>query len=461
MTRGTAPVFAFDLQWDDRHDDRPRGETCTDATWGRLSFGIDGKPFWGQRAENGPAGIHWAWIDLLEHLAGIWPWLENEDGWPSGLSPQAPRDFESAVRDRLADMSALRGLEEEQRFFEFRARHDLSWSLQGAIAPCLWAVREGLLMWLGTGTREVELPAATALEVLGDLGDAIARRIEALDLDERLAIATGLTPEQNAELAGGDALSWFEVDAGGPFEPGEIAAAARMTTGARVPRAVIRTVLEWIKGVPARPTPDLDRLSDSVPAPDRSRELTPAQRGYDLASWLRTEILRLTPDARGDPSTLLGGWGVRVADTHLGTDAIDAVAAWGRRHGPAVLVNTGGKHASSIRGRRATLAHEIAHLLADRRGSLPLADVVGGHVPETVEKRARAFAAELLAPRQVVGEILAASGNPSATLAKLCERYEASEELVAWQARNSGVPLPESVMELLRGKVRPGKRERF
>jgi Zn-dependent peptidase ImmA (M78 family) len=55
------------------------------------------------------------------------------------------------------------------------------------------------------------------------------------------------------------------------------------------------------------------------------------------------------------------------------SDRIDAVACWGPRHGPAVLLNREGRHAHTERGARATLAHEICHLLIDRQGSLPLA----------------------------------------------------------------------------------------
>jgi len=79
--------------------------------------------------------------------------------------------------------------------------------------------------------------------------------------------------------------------------------------------------------------------------------------------------------------------------------------------------------------------------------------VVGGHVPEIVEKRARAFAAELLVPRLVVGEAFRNSTEPATTLLKLVQQFDASEELIAWQARNSEILLSEPVITFLRSKV--------
>lgn len=156
---------------------------------------------------------------------------------------------------------------------------------------------------------------------------------------------------------------------------------------------------------------------------------------------------------RVDPDELLESWGVVVHDLDLGTPTVDAVAVWGPTRGPAVLVNPGGRHSQVIPGRRSTLAHEIAHLLIDRRGGLPLAEVLGGRVSRAVEARARAFAAELLLPRHVAGAALSATEDPGTALNRLCDDFGVSAELAAWQARNSERILPPDTVELLRRKV--------
>ena len=53
-----------------------------------------------------------------------------------------------------------------------------------------------------------------------------------------------------------------------------------------------------------------------------------------------------------------------------------------------MLLNLDARYASSSGRRRATLAHEICHLLVDRGSALPLVEVLGGRTAEHVERRA-------------------------------------------------------------------------
>ena len=118
--------------------------------------------------------------------------------------------------------------------------------------------------------------------------------------------------------------------------------------------------------------------------------------------------------------------------------ALDAIAAWGDRHGPAVLINTApGAMALHEHRRRTSLAHEICHLLLDRSGALPLVEVLGGRTPEMVEQRARAFAAEFLLPRSVAADAVRAGSDLEKVVVELSEKYCLSQELVAWQITNS------------------------
>jgi Zn-dependent peptidase ImmA (M78 family) len=116
--------------------------------------------------------------------------------------------------------------------------------------------------------------------------------------------------------------------------------------------------------------------------------------------------------------------------------ALDAIACFGDRSGPAVLVNPNGRHAHSAGGRRATLAHEIAHLLLDRGRGLLAAEVFGGSTPVRLERRARAFAAELLLPREVASRALAHASSLKHASGELEERYGVSRQVVGWQLKN-------------------------
>lgn len=92
-------------------------------------------------------------------------------------------------------------------------------------------------------------------------------------------------------------------------------------------------------------------------------------------------------------------------------------------------------------GRRATLAHEIAHLLVDRSGSLPLAEVLGGaRTPSRAESRAGAFAAELLLPRSIAApKMINAEEDPEGQVRVLQRTYGVSKVVVAGQAYNGAL----------------------
>ena len=189
----------------------------------------------------------------------------------------------------------------------------------------------------------------------------------------------------------------------------------------------------------------LDELSvrasdflDSVVAKqqeDRDK-FEPARQGYELARWLRRS-LSIEPDLAVDPASILSSWKVSVNDIDLETATqIDAIACWGKLHGPLILVNQKGNFAKDSHGRRSTLAHEIAHLLVDRKGALPLAEAIGGSAPKIPEQRARAFAAEFLVPQARVTSALKESLDIRTTVAQLRDHYRAGWPIVGWQIIN-------------------------
>lgn len=121
----------------------------------------------------------------------------------------------------------------------------------------------------------------------------------------------------------------------------------------------------------------------------------PFEQGYQLARWLRAQ-LQIEDREAFEPEKLLADEGVKVEEYDLDSAEIDAIACWGAID-PLILLNRNEKaRAATPNGRRSTLAHEICHLLIDRTRALPVAEVLGGEVDDESEKRANAFAAELL-----------------------------------------------------------------
>lgn len=468
MSRNVHGTLHFELSWDE-----PRSsENAAEATWGWLSLWVDQQRLWGTDGR----GLHWTWIELLEWLASAWPWILYEEGGPSSLpfmwDPARPQHAVSNLERFLEGLPVHQRGKVHEEVFEFIERHDLSRALQGAIAPSVLVLREGRDVWvagrlLGLDTVREALTrvAETILERLEGLEDERTREARAAwesrerITNETLILATtGMTLQELEHATARERHPLLRQECSLPLES-EFLVAARLAHTPTIPAKVLDEVLALIGSLAKRATAELDRASDvalellsRLPASS-----TAFEEGYALAGWLR-ETLGFGPEDRIEPEALLTSWGVAVANVSLSTSEIDAIAVWGPRRGPAIFVNDEGAHNQSVGGRNATLAHEIDHLLVDRHGGLPLAEVLGGHVSVRIEQRARAFAAELLVPRRVAGASFADTARrPHAILQALVERFGASQEVVAWQARNSELGLAPEIRGFLRTKVsRPG-----
>lgn len=313
--------------------------------------------------------------------------------------------------------------------------------------------------------RVLRRPFAEVRATLAGLGDAISSRLESLH-DERAqlalkawtargdadavriaAAASHLTRETILRVAAGqDTAHMWELGVD-QNEPGPLLVAARMLN-ARVPDAVIERIVSWIRAESPRATSVLDSLAQE--AEEQQPAGKPHAQGRAVAVWFRSIPGCSDESGRVDPERVLTDLGVRIAEEDLTVRGIDAVACWGYGHGPAILVNRSGKHAQGQAGRRSTLAHELGHLLLDRRRALPVAEVLGGAAPPEAEQRANGFLAELLLPIEVAGRALSKTRDASATVRELSDRYGASKLIVAWQAIRSGWTMSVSTRTYLR-----------
>src|ERR1039457_6988280 len=386
--------------------------TSTDATRGALRLWAHGRQVW-------PGGdldeaFEWTWVEFAEFLARSWRWLL----WENGLPFELPGGSITQVHvdlDRRWDLLSMAAREEEEEdLYSFEERHDLARALMGAAAPSGWFVREGNMCWVSTREAAVLVPFGVVEEALQGFADAVISRLA--DVDERasavragwdarahattgefVAIATGLERGVLSQLQGDhDPASFWELDAD-DFTVTELMAAARSAVA--LPTTDTAQMLNAIRSASKQEASALDALSTGAlqQVPTRP-EWYPYDQGYFVADWLRAQIGAASQDAV-NPEELLGRWSVQIQTIKLSTNAVDAVASWGPKHGPVIIVNTTGAHNRSHRGLRATYAHEIAHLLLDRTTALPLAEVMGGRAVDSTEERARAFAAQLLLPR--------------------------------------------------------------
>jgi len=397
-----------------------------------------------------PIPAKWDWAELLEHMTGIWPWLVYEEVFPRGRILQDPARIWSQARDsqNLHPLSNA-----ELREWElFLHRHDLSGGLDGSGFPPVFLLREGNMCWVVGQEPETAVlrPFQEIKEILEELGDVLAEHVAGSiraklwkEREEQAGkrffdLRTALEVEDRESLEGNTAAEAFwEVDR---EDDSELMAAARMSS-AQASLDSISHLIELIRSIPFRKTSDLDDLALKVREVMQSDhlDLRPFEQGYIAARGVRRELGLDVWQPYSSLEDDLCRWGVEILEKTLERDGrLDAVACWGPRHGPAIILNViQGGRVSQMGGRRSTLAHEFCHLLLDRDGSLPMAEVLGGNVSCVPEQRANAFAAELLLPRETALEKVRQAEDLNSAVEELITIYAVSRQLAANQVRNS------------------------
>ncbi len=412
---------------------------------------LKGESVWfGEDADGQEVPLSWTWVDLLAFLGRWWPWLVLEEDYPLPVKPLYPAFFLQEAEARWRDLPEAQVEQEEEEAHRFLARHDLAEGFKGLFLPALILLRQGDVCLISAAAirRTRVRPWSEVRGTLVEVGDYLAENIsestnprarQALEwwrnretrLAEReLDIATGLSREERARLT----EAGLEED---EWRLPEIRAVARMSRGAVV-GADREALLLRIAGSPARETWELDRLADLLRQEFRETG-EPYEQGYWAADWLR-RALNISLAEAVDPRGWLDCWGVWIEEIDLPGCPVDAVTAWGKEHGPVIVLNRAqGSRAAHEHGERATLAHEIAHLVLDREGALPAGELLGGRAPEYPEKRARAFQAELLLPREAAAAEVRAWPSLKEAAQALQEKHRVSTELLAWQINNSEV----------------------
>lgn len=424
--------------------------------WGEGLVLLDGEPVWfTEDAQGRDIPVQWTWVDLLAYLGRWWPWLALEEDYPYPFQPLYPGFLLKEAEFRWQELPDEQIDEEETEVHRFVVRHDLAEAFKGIFLPSLMVLRQGNTCHISSGLHQNRVrPWPEVLGILEELGRFLAEAVfsssnpraqYALDMwnkrEERrsemeLYLTTGLSEENRK--------SFQDVD----WRSQEIRAVARMSS-----RTVIlsdqKEFLRRIAELSYRSTPELNSIAEQIH--NEFQEIgAPHKQGYWAAGRLR-ETLGLSWNEYVEPGDYLEKWGVLIQEIQRERCPVEAVTAWGEEHGPAVILNTGaGSRAAHKFGQRATLAHEIAHLILDRDRALPAGEVLGGRTPEYLEKRARAFAAEFLLPRKVAEDAVEKHASLQEAACYLQSEYCVSTELLAWQINNSAARMSLDQEELIR-----------
>ncbi|QNU62091.1 ImmA/IrrE family metallo-endopeptidase [Vreelandella titanicae] len=425
--------------------------------WGKGVLSVDGVPIISSD-DNKP--VEWTWVDLLEWLARNWASLLLEQGFPFHVSSLHIGYVFSDLEKRWDNMSEWRVEEEEEEALRFLSRHDFASAFKGIYFPSAYFMRHGNLVEI-VSAESFDIKCLTlnqAVEDLEEIGNALAERVRSFagaveegsrgllavsNWDSRgvnlqkyaLTKLTGMSAESLDAFSVANDNDFWEYDTSQPLVDTELMAAARMTGGS-ISLQDKKELLEKIRKVDKRSTRYLDKLTDSIV--EEFKEIgKPHDQGYWAANWLRKK-LKKDESSAVKPKEILEKWDVLVQEISLPGAQFDALACWGPRHGPAILINQSSESVPSHAHREnSTLAHEICHLLLDRNGALPVVEVLNGNTPERLEKRARAFAAELMLPREIASNQVRNSTSLEKAITTLSQEYEVSESLVCWQIINS------------------------
>ncbi len=475
MMFGSREHFGFSLKWSG-----VQTGSAAEVTRGEVVLWVDGRPIWGAWdegiSETGEVvGIEWTWVELLEFLAEAWPHLEWEQSYPLPLNPRSPMALETEIEKLRTDESPEYADGVHDEVLSFLEVHDLARSLQGATAEPVRFLRQGFQCIVSTRNGSTLLPIDDVLQTLQDVGDAVATRLalsgdgrarfvlkrwEARDrsTDTEFVLRYGAGLEESSRVV----VEPYLIVRDGRYFEDEILAAARMAADLIDDEALGRLLGE-ISKIEKRETPALDNIETRVKEAVTATQMA-WEQGYSLARAARPLLPDTHSEGRVEIERVLESLGVQVMKVSLGADVLDAIAVFGKNHGPAILVNEDGRHAQGEMGRRATLCHELCHLLFDREGALPFAEALGPFAPEIPEKRARAFAAELILPQQeaLTREI---EGHPASReewqelVDNLGHEFGASQEIAAWQLvnghRHQEIPLPSMVERWLGQLARP------
>ncbi len=448
-TIGDSNMLCFHLNLYPIDDERGQ------LAWGDLIVTLEGEPVWCSESERGEdEPIAWTWVDLLEFLGKKWAWLTFEENYPVFVSPLHPGKLHGEVEKRWESMTEEQVQDEQDALYHFVGRHDLARGLKGVFPPALFLLRQGEKAWVCTDDRQALLPFDAVRRTLSELGECLAANVQTSDHPRaRYALEgwrnreavlashfwhlrSGLGTETRVRLEGGEApADFWEADPESGPADNELLAAARLSAGV-VGIDDQRTILDRIKQAPHGDMRRIDELAMTIRR-DLDATARPYEQGYALAANLALE-LNDASDAPVDPEALLRDWEIGIEELTLDNCPVDAVAVWGPRYGPVILLNIGeGARPRHIHGRRTTLAHEICHLLIDRDGALPFSEALGGRTPLHVEQRARAFAAEFLLPRENAVACVRHCESIAQALSELSQGFNVSREVAALQVRNS------------------------
>lgn len=156
------------------------------------------------------------------------------------------------------------------------------------------------------------------------------------------------------------------------------------------------------------------------------------QYGYRLARAVRQRLRNKTQYL--DIETYLDKIGIQILEEDFDDKTTDGVTLWGQDDHALIAINQNSPRAAVSWGRRAVLAHELYHLLIDSMDRHAFGECTNQFTPSPSERKANAFAAELLLPSSTFPKYLHTHAEKQ--VKRLCEAFQVGWELCIRQLEN-------------------------
>ncbi len=191
---------------------------------------------------------------------------------------------------------------------------------------------------------------------------------------------------------------------------------------------------------PDRALKPIDELSSRGDLSHEPSMVQPWEDGYELAQIVRRDFIGQPEDKPLDFAPIFQQLGVAVRELPFTDTDLRGVSVAGSSFEPLIVMNSNSAYHGRRGGKRFTMAHELCHLVADRSFGGQLGIVSGQWAPREIERRANAFAAELLMPERAIGSMIAGRDPvPLDVVFEIADRYDTTVHAVASHLVNRGL----------------------
>jgi Zn-dependent peptidase ImmA (M78 family) len=448
------------------------------ATWCSIRLWVESRNLTAhtrKQSATTSAALHWPAAYLARWFVRSWSGFWERAGWPL---PGAIVDAEVACT-RLDQHLAELGLDAEDdlldRRDDFVASHSLLAAASGGLMPHVYLMREGSTVhvtWREPTAHDSDVafhePQGRArlganvfldavVEFLRWCGEVVAGHDSNLATEIDRWLARVDRPEAAAAALQGYIRPWGVSASHGAMPgidsrlglPDHWQLAGARLDPSRFSAAVVFRALAPVVDV-ADVLVLLDRLRSYPSVPEASQELetlrsrlivptseAPHLQGYNLAEQLR--MAQSNPDAYFDIEAFLAEMGVKIDTADLSDETVDGATVWSVQHGPVIVLNQMGTKQVPW-ARRMILAHELCHLLVDRQAAAELLVASTPWAPPDLERRANAFAAELLLPKagilRVAGDAVRSGWVGDETRILLMDQFKVGATVCNHQLEN-------------------------